>query len=539
MGPKPPDDPAPIAREADRAALNEPSDALARPAPSCANPAPALYGRRGAGGGLMNVLFVSIEDLNDYVEPLGGHPDAVTPNIARFARRAAVFEKAYATAPVCGPSRNAVLFGQAPWRTGLYINPHYWDRVHARGARLSLFGHARDAGFATLGGGKIFMRSDQGIDPDEWDEYSPVRHPGRQPVVSDLVRRGVFKPMQDYGPIPDEEVVYDQRNADWISAQITPGADRRFWALGLFRPHMPFLSHRRYFDMVPETPARPPGLSRDYDPLAEEEIAHLPQEARESFVRPKIGRRLHQAGEYSNFLRAYLASVAFADDLFGKVMKRLEDTGQADNTVVVLWSDHGMQFGEKLSFSKFTLWERALRIPMMIAGPGIAPRRIGAPVTNMDLFPTILSMIGARPKQACDGRDLAPLLAGEREASPRLARAVWGVVRGRDDQPDRLAFTVRTESHRFTRYWRGGRELYHNAVDPFEKRNLLSAAGPVGRWRARRLARRLAPLLPAAPAPAVDVKPPSRETRKQARKERRLSLTSDRIEVIPPPDRRD
>ncbi|MEO0361559.1 MAG: sulfatase-like hydrolase/transferase, partial [Pseudomonadota bacterium] len=285
----------------------------------------------------MNVLFVSIEDLNDYVEPLGGHPDAATPNIARFARRAAVFERAYATAPVCGPSRNAVLFGQAPWRTGLYVNAHYWPLVHKPGNRLSLFGHARDAGFATFGGGKIFMRSENGIDPDEWDEYSPVRHPGRQPVVSELARRGALKPMQDYGPLPDDDmVVYDERNADWIAKQITPGADRRFWALGIFRPHMPFLSHRRYFDMIPERPALPPGLDRDFNPLDESELAHLPAEARAHFVRPKIGRTLHRAGEYRAFLRAYLATVAFADDMFGRVLRRLEETGQDKNTVVVL-----------------------------------------------------------------------------------------------------------------------------------------------------------------------------------------------------------
>ncbi|MEM8754434.1 MAG: sulfatase-like hydrolase/transferase, partial [Pseudomonadota bacterium] len=215
--------------------------------------------------------------------------------------------------------------------------------------------------------------------------------------------------------------------------------------------------------------------------------------------------------------------------------RRLEETGQDKNTVVVLWSDHGMQFGEKLSFSKFTLWERALRIPLMIAGPGIAPRRIGAPVTNMDLFPTLLRMIGAAPKQATDGRDLGPLLAAAREPEPRRAAAVWGVVRAEETGADRLAFTVRTETHRYTRYWRGGRELYHNAVDPFEKRNLLAAAGPIGRWRARRIAARLDPALPRDPAPAAALKPERKDVRRAKRKAERLGIARESAESLPPP----
>ncbi|MFN3259960.1 MAG: sulfatase [Pikeienuella sp.] len=455
----------------------------------------------------MNFLFLSIEDLNDFIEPLGGHPEVRTPNIARLAARSAVFERAYATAPACSPARAAALFGQAPWRTGIYANGHDWRMVHKTGQRLSIVGHMRDAGFATIGAGKIFHLAEAGIDPDEWDDYF-VAGRRRHPPTSALARAGEFGPNMDYGPAESDEPQYDELNAERIVAEMTRGADGRFWALGLFRPHLPCIVPQRFFDLYPEEVALPPGMPGPFDMEDERELASVPAEARRFIIRP-IGQKIHRGRDYNAFLRAYLASISYADWLVGRLLDRLEDQGLMDSTTIVLWSDHGYQVGEKLAFTKFTLWERALRIPMMVAGPGIVPRRLGQPATNMDLFPTLLALAGARPKQETDGRDLSALLAGGPEDGDAAACAVWGLFpppKGKD----LLAVTARTRRHRFTRYWKGGEELYDHDADPFERRNLL-AAPLLGRVARAGLRARLAATLPAPLAKPLPLK--SREER--------------------------
>lgn len=443
----------------------------------------------------MNVLFLSIEDLNDFIEPLGGHPQAITPNLTRLARRAAVFEHAYAPAPACAPARAAVLFGQAPWRTGLYVNAHDWPMAHEAGRRLSLVGRMRDAGFATIGAGKVFHWADKGIDPEDWDEYH-VTPKESFPPVSAIVRGGDLGRGSDFGPVDVDEALYDERNTDHICAAMTRGAERRFWALGLFRPHLPFIVPRRFFDLYPERVDPPPGLPQGFDPDDEGALKGLPEEAK-SFIPRRLGRGLARYQEYNAFLRAYLASVSYADHLLGRVLDRMEDQGLFESTLVILWSDHGWQFGEKLCFKKFTLWERALRVPLMIAGPGVPARRIAAPVSTLDIFPTLMARAGGGAAQPLDGRDLSPLLAGEEGRGAAIS--VWGHME-RDGQPARLAATARTATHRYTRYWNGGEELYDHRADPFERRNLLAGRG---RWRARLRARALRPLLPARMAPPV------------------------------------
>ena len=421
----------------------------------------------------MNVLFLSIEDLNDFVEPLGGYPGVSTPNIARLAARGALFERAYAASPACSPSRTSVLFGQAPWRTGVYVNRHRWDAVYPKGRRLSLAGRAKEAGFETHGAGKVFFLAHDGVDPDEWDAYHATRRGGARRAVGALRHIGFLGAQEDYGPVPNDEVLYDQINADWIAGRITRDADNQFWALGLYRPHLPWLVQQRFFDIYPDDPAPPPGLDAAFDPYDDRQIAGLPSEAREMIARRGLGRKLHEAGEYGAFLRAYLASISFADHLVGALLDRLAETGQDGNTLIVLWSDHGMQFGEKLAFSKFTLWERALRVPLIFAGPGIAPRRIGQPVSLMDIYPTLAAKMGAPLPHDVDGADLTPLLDGAAENPDAAALSIWGKLRD-GEEPDRLAISVRSATRRYTRYWRGGEELYDHESDPHEKRNRLA-----------------------------------------------------------------
>ena len=218
---------------------------------------------------------------------------------------------------------------------------------------------------------------------------------------------------------------------------------------------------------------------RIFDPSSEEEVAGLPQEPMRRIVNEEnLGEKLHKMQQYNAFIRAYLASISYADHVLGTVLDRLEEAGLRDNTFVVLWSDHGFHFGEKRVFRKFTLWERSLRTPMIFAGPGIGIGSTDRPVSNIDLGPTLFKLLGIDPGEDWQGTDLTPILSGEQdlELPPIVSVYSWqrrGLGENSNDiKPYVLAWTVRDSRWRFVRYWRGGIELYDHSVDPYEHNNL-------------------------------------------------------------------
>ena len=420
----------------------------------------------------MNILFASIEDLNDWIEPLGGHPQVRTPNLSRLAKMGMLFHNAYAPVPACSPSRTAALFGQNPWETGVYSNTEKWHYHYPSGQRLSLVGAMKNAGYTTVGAGKIFHLDVKGYDPADWDDYkSDIRH-RKYPIVSKVVAAGKLGRLTDFGPDPEDRADFDAVNTDWICDRIQPGLDHQFWGFGLYRPHLPFIVPKEYFDMYPGEIAPPPGLGQPtFRPGNSKLIDDLPEEA-QKFIGRWTGWALHKFGEYNDFLRAYLASITYADTLLGKVLDRLEETGQMDNTLIVLWSDHGWQLGEKLTFRKFSLWERALRVPLMVAGPGVVRGDGHEPVSLLDIYPTLMSLTGARAAHRLDGEDFSPVLRGEHWERKKPVVSVWGTWGSPED--GRIAFSLRSKTHRYTLYWNGGEEMYDSEADPFEHVNLLA-----------------------------------------------------------------
>ena len=185
-----------------------------------------------------------------------------------------------------------------------------------------------------------------------------------------------------------------------------------------------------------------------------------------------LRRIMSRHNEYKDFLKAYLASINYADELLGRVLDRMDACNLWDNTLVVLWSDHGWQLGEKLAFRKFTLWERALRIPMMFAGPGITPGRSQEPATLTDIAPTLFARAGLSIPDQFEGQDLSKALGCDGPGLRGHAVAVWG--RGFKSDSPTLAMSARSRSHRYILYWDGGEELYDHRSDPYEHINLLS-----------------------------------------------------------------
>ncbi|MEO1798604.1 MAG: sulfatase-like hydrolase/transferase, partial [Pseudomonadota bacterium] len=301
---------------------------------------------------IRNILLLSVEDLNDWITPLGGHPDAVTPNIARLAARGFTFEAAYAASPACSPSRTATLFGQGPWRTGIYGNEQSWAMAYPPRAQLSIAGRARVAGWRTVMAGKVYHTGRSGQAWNDWDVNFPRGAESFEPT-SRAVREGHLQPPDDFGPT-EAEHLDDDRLVDAMISEMTPGATGQFWAHGIYRPHLPFIAPRCFFEQIPDPPRLPPGFgNRAFDADDESELAPLPRHA-QAMARRWTGRMLTETGEHSDFIRAYLASVAYADHLVGRLLDHLDATGLSESTLIVLWSDHGWQFGEKLAFRKFS-----------------------------------------------------------------------------------------------------------------------------------------------------------------------------------------
>lgn len=324
------------------------------------------------------------------------------------------------------------------------------------------------------------------LDQDDWTEYKFVPRT-KYPKVSATVRAGDLGPKSDFGVDPTGLPTFNDINTDWMLERIKPGATGQLWALGTYRPHLPFIAPQKFFDMIPEEVSLPPGLGANrFDPDNERSQRGVPREGiRLAQMQAKPGHALTRHGEYNQFVRSYLAAMAYADSKLGLVLDRLEECGLLEDTLIVLWSDHGWQLGEKLAFRKFTLWERALRVPMIMAGKGIPVQRLRQPVSLVDIAPTVLQLLDLPPSEEFSGQDLTRLIKGEGELIRPYAPALWG-VRLRNDRP-RFAFSVRTEKYRYTRYWDEGLELYDHDVDPYEHDNLLMSEDAAVLARAREI----------------------------------------------------
>jgi arylsulfatase A-like enzyme len=214
---------------------------------------------------------------------------------------------------------------------------------------------------------------------------------------------------------------------------------------------------QRWFDLYPEdTLQRPPYRENDRD-----DVPRFAWYLHWRLPEPRL-EWVEQAGQWTNKVRSYLASVSFADDLVGQVLDALDASGRAENTVVVLMSDHGYHLGEKGITGKNTLWERSTRVPLIVAGPGIAVgARTGEPVELLDLFPTLTELAGVAAPEGLEGHSLVPQLRAP--GTPRQFPAITTHGPGNH--------AVRDRRYRYIRYADGSDELYDLERDPNEWTN--------------------------------------------------------------------
>ncbi len=403
-----------------------------------------------------NVLLISIDDLNDWTGCLGGHPQALTPNIDRLAQRGVLFANAHCQSPVCNPSRASMLTGRYPHTTGIYFLSPPLTQAPALEGVLTLPQHFARNGYYTLAAGKIFHGRDQSF----FDEYGGSKG-GFGPRPSDKISQPHGHPLWDWGAYPERtEQMPDFKIAEWATEKLSREFDRPFFmGVGFYRPHVPMLVPQRWFDLHPrEALQLPLVLENDRDDLSPYAVDLTNLE----HVSP-LHSWVESSGQWPHAVQSYLASVSFVDDCVGKVLDALERGPHADNTVVVLFSDHGFHLGEKGRWAKRSLWEDGTRVPLIIAAPGFGSgKRSRRPAELLDVFPTLLELTGLDPDPAQEGQSLVPLM--------RNPAARWEHPAISNFGPGNYA--VRSTRYRFIKYRDGSREFYDHRNDPHEWRNL-------------------------------------------------------------------
>ncbi|MFO8011987.1 MAG: sulfatase-like hydrolase/transferase [Phycisphaerae bacterium] len=441
-----------------------------------------------------NVLFIAVDDLNDWIGCLGGHPQTRSPNIDRLARRGVLFRNAQCAAPACNPSRAALLTGVRPSTSGVYHNPQPWRPVMPDVVTLPQ--HFMAHGYRVTGSGKIFHG--RYADPPSWQEYWPSKtrtRPG-DPMPKGRPLNGIPNTAHfDWGPVEarDEEMG-DWQVADWAREQLaSPQADPFFLAVGIFRPHLPWYVPPKYFEMFPPEKVVLPKVKKT-------DLEDVPELGRR-MARPQGDhKKVVETDNWARAVSGYLASIAFADACVGRVLDALDASPYADNTIIVLWGDHGWHLGEKLHWRKFALWEEAAHAPLMMAGPGIARGGCTRPVSFMDIYPTLADLCGLGPNERLEGNSLRPLLRDPKAEWERPALTTHG----------RNNHSLRSERWRYIRYADGSEELYDHARDEMEWTNL--AGDPACDAIKKRLARYL---------PEVNVPDAPREKRNRPKKKRK------------------
>lgn len=427
-----------------------------------------------------NILFIAVDDLNDWLGCMGGHPQAKTPNIDGLAKDGVLFANAHCAAPLCNPSRTALLFGKRPTTTGVVGNRDDWRTFDSLKGSESLPQLFRRNGYFTAAAGKIFHANHGGWrgalshaegapyagrsgfgQPDAWDERFPAKtiQLPMAPVLIDTHRNGINHHW-DWGPIDFKaDVTEDGQTSRWAVRQLRADHDKPFFlAIGIYRPHDPQYAPSEYFDEHPLADVELPTiLESDLDDVPE--IAKRYTRAANNY---EAMIRKHNALQSAT--RGYLASVTFADAMIGRVLRALEASQYANNTIVVLFSDHGYHIGEKQKYHKGTLWEESTRVPLIVSAPGVSAA--GAiskrAVSLVDIYPTLTELASLEPPRDLDGESLVPLLKDP--AATRRSPALTT----RQGQHH----SIRTDRWRYIRYSDGSEELYDHEADEMEWNNL-------------------------------------------------------------------
>ena len=402
-----------------------------------------------------NVLLLSIDDLNDWTGCLGGHPQARTPNIDRLAERGTLFTNAHCQSPVCNPSRASLLTGRHPHTSGVYFLSPDLQQAPVLKDLDTLPQRFAKQGYQTLAAGKIFHTRDKRF----FQEYGG-NFGGFGPRPKKKLSQPHGHPLWDWGAYPDrDEEMPDHKIASWaakrIAAMPTNLEKPFFMGVGFYRPHVPMYAPKKWFDLFPRDQIQLPKVREDdRDDLSDYAIALT----NDNHVSPKHDW-VRSAGEWEHAVQAYLASTAFADHCLGIVLDALDQSPHKNNTIVLLFADHGFHLGEKQRWAKRTIWENGTQVPLIAVAPGYqSGNKTNRPVQLLDIYPTLLELAGLPSDPTQEGHSLVTLMKNGQAAWPHAALSSFG----------KGNYAVRTERYRYIRYRDGSQELYDHENDPHE-----------------------------------------------------------------------
>lgn len=411
-----------------------------------------------------NILFIAIDDLNDWVGPLDGHPQVRTPHMDRLAAAGTTFYNAHTQAPLCNPSRTSLLIGRRPSSTGIYGLAPWFREVETLKDIESLPQFFARHGYATYSTGKIFHGGYGRADGDTEFHFLGPRAGVRVRPEQKMVETPQNHRLMDWGTFPHkDEDKGDWAVASWAVEQLEgplsgPQEKPFFLAAGFFLPHVPCYVTQQWYDMYPLDSVQLPEIRRD----DREDTPRFSWYLHWKLPEPRL-KFIEEADEWHNLVASYLASITFVDSQVGRLLDALDASGHADNTVIVLWSDHGWHLGEKLITGKNTLWDRSARVPLIFAGPGISEgARVTSPAELLDIYPTLAELAGLPAAEGLEGHSLVPQL--EDADAPREWPAITTHNAGNHG--------VRSEKWRYIVYADGSEELYDMEKDPQEFDNL-------------------------------------------------------------------
>ena len=446
-----------------------------------------------------NVLFIAIDDLNDWLGCFGGHPQAITPNIDRLAKRGVLFSNAHCAAPLCGPSRNAIFTGRQPFHTGMYSNNDKgWHKENP--GVLLLPQVFQNAGYKTFGTGKLLHGSSRSVFQSEFfpeQRWSPFTGKSAKYTKAELSGKGGDNPRHvirmngreyvlPFNRMPSDRSPDDPKGEsfDWASLDVADGdmgdgkitdwaiqnlrrqsaAKPFFMAVGYYRPHIPLYAPKKYFDLYDDIDIKLP-LVREDDL---EDLSPVASKWALEAVTAGAHATTVKHGQWQAAVRAYLACVTFIDAQVGRILDVLDSTPHSKNTWVILFGDHGWHLGEKQHWGKWTGWQRSTQVPLLILPPSFSEGRFATnatcdnPVSLIDLYPSLVDLCGLKQVHRLDGQSLRSQLTNPEAISNRLAITTF----------DKGNHAISGTNWRYIRYSNGSEELYHRKNDPHEWTNL-------------------------------------------------------------------
>lgn len=425
-----------------------------------------------------NVLFFALDDLCDWVGPLGS-TQAITPHMDRLADQGVTFLNAHTAGVYCAPSRAAIFTGRYAPTTGCYTNQVYY-RQHPDLVPLQMA--FQQAGYRTYGAGKLFHHGAGYLDLRGWDEFFVRTQAQREsgwplnswdpddPIVPQPYPNSKYndgrtpdnKFFLEWGAVlnENEEKMGDTMRTNWAVDLLRMKHDKPvFVGVGLYTPHFPNYCPEKYFDLYDRDRIEPPLYKED-------DLDDLPDGIRKTKIarRAQHHERMVEIDAIKDAIHGYLACVSYADAMLGRLLDALESGPNKDNTIIVLWSDHGYHHGEKGDWGKHTLWQRTSQVPFIWAGPGVDQGAVvDATVSLVDMFPTLVDMCGLPEDEGLDGESLAGVLRYPHTATDRNV-----LLPGMKPHE----YAIINQNWRYIHYEDGTEELYHVRKDFHEWYNL-------------------------------------------------------------------